>query len=42
VLVPMIGLGYRIWREENALFNQLGDAYSSYAEHTARLIPRVW
>jgi protein-S-isoprenylcysteine O-methyltransferase Ste14 len=42
VLVPLIGFSYRVWREESALFDQLGDAYSSYAEHTARLIPGLW
>ena len=42
VLVPLIGLVYRIRVEEKALTATLGDAYLSYAANRKRLIPFVW
>lgn len=36
------GLRYRIYVEEKALMEALGDPYRSYAEHHKRLIPYVW
>ena len=42
VLVPLIGVIYRIRVEETALFDTLGDDYRSYAAGRKRLIPFVW
>ena len=42
-LLPILaGLGYRIWVEEQALTEQLGDVYRAYAQRTKRLIPFVF
>ena len=38
----LVGLVYRIYVEEKALLEELGDRYRSYAEHHKRLIPFVW
>jgi protein-S-isoprenylcysteine O-methyltransferase Ste14 len=42
MLGTLIGLAYRIYVEEKALFEELGDTYRAYAEHHKRLIPFVW
>jgi protein-S-isoprenylcysteine O-methyltransferase Ste14 len=42
VLIPLVGLIVRIWREEAALTSRLGDAYTSYSARTRRLVPGVW
>jgi protein-S-isoprenylcysteine O-methyltransferase Ste14 len=42
VVVPLIGVIYRIGVEEAALFDALGDNYRSYAAERKRLIPFVW
>jgi protein-S-isoprenylcysteine O-methyltransferase Ste14 len=41
-LMTFLGLRYRIYVEETALAQALGDRYRSYAEHHKRLIPFVW
>jgi protein-S-isoprenylcysteine O-methyltransferase Ste14 len=41
-LMTLAGVSYRIHVEENALLEELGDRYRSYAEHHKRLIPFVW
>jgi protein-S-isoprenylcysteine O-methyltransferase Ste14 len=41
-VVPLIGYVVRIVAEEKALREALGDAYSSYADSRARLVPGVW
>jgi protein-S-isoprenylcysteine O-methyltransferase Ste14 len=41
-VVPPIGYVMRIAAEDKALRETLGDAYSSYADSRARLIPGVW
>jgi protein-S-isoprenylcysteine O-methyltransferase Ste14 len=35
-------LAYRIYVEEKALFEDLGDRYRTYAASHKRLIPFVW
>jgi protein-S-isoprenylcysteine O-methyltransferase Ste14 len=40
--MTLVGLGYRIHIEEQALFEDLGDRYRSYAEHHKRLVPFIW
>ncbi|MEU6172674.1 isoprenylcysteine carboxylmethyltransferase family protein [Streptantibioticus parmotrematis] len=42
VACALVALGYRIRVEERMLTESLGEAYTSYAATTARLIPRVW
>jgi protein-S-isoprenylcysteine O-methyltransferase Ste14 len=42
ILLPLVGLVYRIRVEEAALSENLGDAYKSYASARKRLIPFVW
>lgn len=42
IVLPLIGLGYRIYVEEAALSASLGEAYRSYAASHKRLIPFVW
>jgi protein-S-isoprenylcysteine O-methyltransferase Ste14 len=41
-LATLLGLSYRIYVEEKALLEELGDNYHTYAEHHKRLIPFVW
>jgi protein-S-isoprenylcysteine O-methyltransferase Ste14 len=41
-LMTLVGLVYRIYVEEKALLEELGDRYRIYAEHHKRLIPFVW
>jgi len=41
-LMTLVGLTYRIYVEEKALLEELGDRYRTYAEHHKRLIPFVW
>ena len=41
-LTTLLGLSYRIYVEEKALLQELGDSYHAYAEHHKRLIPFVW
>jgi protein-S-isoprenylcysteine O-methyltransferase Ste14 len=42
VVPVLVGLLYRIRVEEQALSEELGDAYRSYASRTKRLIPFVY
>ncbi len=42
LVVPLIGLAYRIRVEESALSAALGSAYTSYAATRKRLVPFVW
>jgi protein-S-isoprenylcysteine O-methyltransferase Ste14 len=42
VVVPLVGLVYRIRVEERALLDGIGDPYRRFAEGRARLIPHVW
>jgi protein-S-isoprenylcysteine O-methyltransferase Ste14 len=41
-LLTLVALVYRIYVEEKALVEELGDRYRTYAEHHKRLIPLVW
>jgi len=41
-LLILVGLIYRLLREEHAMIDTLGDAYTSFAKDRARLIPFVW
>jgi protein-S-isoprenylcysteine O-methyltransferase Ste14 len=41
-LGALVGLAYRIYVEEKALLEELGDRYRAYAQDHKRLIPRVW
>jgi protein-S-isoprenylcysteine O-methyltransferase Ste14 len=42
ILLPLLGLTYRIHVEEAALSATLGEAYRSYAASRKRIIPFVW
>jgi protein-S-isoprenylcysteine O-methyltransferase Ste14 len=42
LLLPLIGIMYRMHVEEAALSATLGDAYRSYAARRTRIIPFVW
>jgi len=41
-LLILVGLIYRLRREERAMIDSLGDAYLDFAADRARLIPFVW
>lgn len=41
-LLILIGLIYRLVREEHAMIETLGEAYLDFAEGRARLVPFVW
>jgi protein-S-isoprenylcysteine O-methyltransferase Ste14 len=41
-LLILVGLIYRLLREEHAMIDSLGDAYADYAMDRARLVPFVW
>ena len=41
-LLILVGLIYRLLREEQAMIDSLGDAYSDFARDRARLVPFVW
>jgi protein-S-isoprenylcysteine O-methyltransferase Ste14 len=38
----MVGLIFRLLREERAMIDTLGDAYVDLARDRARLVPFVW
>lgn len=42
ILMSFVGVRYRIYVEEKALLDDLGDRYRTYAEHRKRLVPFVW
>ncbi len=41
VLVPFVGIMYRIWVEEQALMSAFGDEYRLYRKKVRRLVPFV-
>jgi protein-S-isoprenylcysteine O-methyltransferase Ste14 len=41
-LLILVGLIYRLRREEHAMVDTLGDAYLDFAQDRARLVPFVW
>ena len=41
-LLMLVGLIYRLLREEHAMIDSLGDAYLDFANNRARLVPFVW
>jgi len=42
VVLPLVGILYRIHVEESVLFAYFGSAYQEYANRTKRLLPRIW
>jgi protein-S-isoprenylcysteine O-methyltransferase Ste14 len=42
VVIPVVVLGYRIRVEERAMIETLGQRYTRYSAHTARLVPGLW
>ena len=38
----LVGLVYRLRREERAMIDSLGDVYLGFAADRARLVPFVW
>lgn len=42
IVLPLIGLVFRIHVEEAALLARLGDPYRQYTSHTKRLLPGIW
>jgi len=38
----VLGISYRVWVEERALCESLGDAYRDYMRRTKRFIPYLW
>jgi protein-S-isoprenylcysteine O-methyltransferase Ste14 len=42
VILPLIGIGYRVAVEEKALARHFGPAYQAYAARTKRLLPGIW
>ena len=42
VLLPGVGIGYRIMVEERMLLAGLGDDYAQYRKRTWRLVPGLW
>jgi protein-S-isoprenylcysteine O-methyltransferase Ste14 len=42
VLIPLVGILYRIRVEESALSAALGGAYTSYGSRRKRMIPYIW
>ena len=41
-LLILVGLIFRLLREERAMIDTLGDAYVNFAKDRARLVPFVW
>jgi protein-S-isoprenylcysteine O-methyltransferase Ste14 len=41
-LLILLSLIYRVFREEHAMIDTLGDAYLDFAKDRARLVPFVW
>ena len=41
-LLLLVGLIYRLVREEQAMIDTLGDAYLDFAKGRARLVPFLW
>ena len=42
VMLPLLGILYRIHVEERVLVSYFGSAYQEYANRTKRLLPRIW
>jgi protein-S-isoprenylcysteine O-methyltransferase len=42
VVLPFLGILYRIHVEESVLLGYFGSAYQEYANRTKRLLPRIW
>ena len=42
IVLPLVGLVFRIHVEEAALLAKLGDPYAQYMSRTKRLLPGVW
>ena len=42
VVLPLVGILYRIHVEENALLSYFGSTYQAYASRTKRLLPGIW
>jgi protein-S-isoprenylcysteine O-methyltransferase Ste14 len=42
VVLPFLGILYRIHVEESVLLSYFGSAYQEYAKRTKRLLPRIW
>jgi protein-S-isoprenylcysteine O-methyltransferase Ste14 len=42
VVLPLLGILYRIRVEESVLLGYFGSAYQEYANRTKRLLPRIW
>jgi protein-S-isoprenylcysteine O-methyltransferase Ste14 len=42
LLLILVGLVYRLLREERAMIAAVGDAYLDFAKDRARLVPFVW
>ena len=42
VVLPLLGILYRIHVEESVLLGYFGSAYQEYANRTKRLVPRIW
>jgi protein-S-isoprenylcysteine O-methyltransferase Ste14 len=41
-LLILVGLIYRLLREEHAMIDSLGAAYLAFAKDRARLVPFIW
>jgi len=42
VMLPLLGILYRIHVEESVLLSYFGTAYQEYAKRTKRLLPGIW
>ena len=42
VVLPLLGILYRIHVEESVLLGYFGSAYQEHANRTKRLLPRIW
>jgi protein-S-isoprenylcysteine O-methyltransferase Ste14 len=42
VVLPLLGILYRIHVEERVLLRYFGSAYQEYANRTKRLLPKIW
>ena len=42
VVLPLLGISYRIHVEESVLLSYFGPAYQEYANRTKRLLPGIW
>jgi protein-S-isoprenylcysteine O-methyltransferase Ste14 len=42
MVLPLLGILYRIYVEESVLLGYFGSGYQEYANRTKRLLPRIW